>query len=122
MPKECERLTSLVNTLLRLSYGDAGTVRLSRTSVDLGQLTRDVVASLSILAEERHQQLKLDVADGVHVSADRLVLREAVTNVVDNPINYGPETSTIYIRVREDRNAPRPPVAKSGPVITAHHR
>ena len=55
MLEEVDRLTNLVDTLLRLSYGDAGTVRLRRGSIDLGQLTRDVVASLGILAEERHQ-------------------------------------------------------------------
>src|SRR5215217_3267792 len=84
MLEEVDRLTNLVDTLLRLSYGDAGTVRLSRGPVDLGQLTRDVVSSLGILAEERNQRLRVDSADGVVVTADRLVLREAITNVVDN--------------------------------------
>ena len=35
-------------------------------------------ASLGILAEERDQRLTLDITDGVVVSADRLVLREAI--------------------------------------------
>jgi signal transduction histidine kinase len=35
-------------------------------------------------------------------TADRLVLREAITNVVDNAIKHGPHTSTIDIRVRAD--------------------
>src|SRR5207247_7510350 len=82
MLEEVDRLTNLVDTLLRLSHGDAGTVKLSRTSVDLGQMARDVVSSLGVLSEERQQQLKLDIAHGVHVSADRLVLRAAVPNVV----------------------------------------
>jgi signal transduction histidine kinase len=34
MLEEVDRLTTLVDTLLRLSYGDAGTVRLSRTAFD----------------------------------------------------------------------------------------
>ncbi len=36
MLEEVDRLTSLVDTLLRLSHGDSGTVRLSRESIDLG--------------------------------------------------------------------------------------
>ena len=35
-------MTNLVDTLLRLSRGDAGTIRLSRGPVDLGQLAREV--------------------------------------------------------------------------------
>jgi signal transduction histidine kinase len=60
MLEEVDRLTRLVDTLLQLSRGDAGTVRLSRDVVDLGELARDVVYSLGLLAEERRQ--RLDVA------------------------------------------------------------
>src|SRR5471030_1499771 len=47
--EEVDRLTTLVDTLLRLSQGDAGTVRLSSEPIDLGKLTQEVVASLAIL-------------------------------------------------------------------------
>jgi signal transduction histidine kinase len=122
MLEEVDRLTSLVDTLLRLSHGDAGTVRLSREPVDLGQLTRDVVSSLGILAEERTQRLNIDIADGVSVTADRLVLREAITNVVDNAIKYSPKASTIVIRVRAEDDQAILEVADEGPGIAAEHR
>jgi signal transduction histidine kinase len=122
MLEEVDRLTNLVDTLLRLSYGDAGTVRLSRAPFDVGQLTRDVASSLAILAEERHQCLKLDVAEGVRANADRLVLREAITNVVDNAIKYSPKASTIDIRVRSDGSRALLTVADEGSGIAAEHR
>jgi signal transduction histidine kinase len=122
MLEEVDRLTNLVDTLLRLSYGDAGTVRLSRTPFDLGQLTREVVSSLGILAEERNQRLKVDAADGVIVIADRLVLREAITNVVDNAIKYGAQASAIDIRVDAERNKALLTVADEGPGIAPEHR
>src|SRR5216684_5208057 len=102
MLEEVDRLTNLVDTLLRLSHGDAGTVRLARESVDVGQLTRDVVSSLGILAEERNQRVSVDAAEGVSVTVDRLVLREAITNLVDNAIKYSPKGSSISIRVYLD--------------------
>jgi heavy metal sensor kinase len=122
MLEEVDRLTNLVDTLLRLSYGDAGTVRLSRAPFDLGQLAREVVSSLGILAEERHQRLKIDATDGVMVTADRLVLREAVTNVVDNAIKYSPQASSIDIRVHANQNQALLTVADEGPGIAAEHR
>jgi heavy metal sensor kinase len=122
MLEEVDRLTNLVDTLLRLSHGDAGTVRLSREAIDLGQLTRDVVSSLGILAEERNQRLAVDVADGVSVNADRLVLREAVTNVVDNAIKYSPQGSNIDVRVHANGNQALLTVADEGPGIDAEHR
>lgn len=115
--EEVDRLTHLVDTLLRLSHGDAGTVRLSREPVDLGQLARDVTSSLGILAEERAQRLAIDAADGVAVSADRLVLREALMNVVDNAIKYSPPASTITLRVRAGGDDAVLTVADQGPGI-----
>jgi heavy metal sensor kinase len=122
MLEEVDRLTTLVDTLLRLSHGDAGTVRLSREAIDLGQLTRDVVSSLGILAEERNQRLTVQVTDGVCVSADRLVLREAIANVVDNAIKYSPLESTIDIRVHTDAGHAVLAVADEGPGIGPEHR
>jgi heavy metal sensor kinase len=122
MLEEVDRLTNLVDTLLRLSHGDAGTVRLSRESTDLGQLTRDVGSSLGILAEERNQRLAIEAVDGVLVNADRLVLREAITNVVDNAIKYSPQASTINLRVQADTGQAVLTVADEGPGIDLEHR
>ncbi len=122
MLEEVDRLTTLVDTLLRLSHGDAGTVRLSRESVDVGQLARDVVSSLGILAEERNQRLRIEVADSISVTADRLVLREAITNVVDNAIKYSPRRSAIEIRVHGDGDRAIVDVADEGSGIAAEHR
>jgi len=122
MLEEVDRLTRLVDTLLRLSYGDAGTIRLSRGPLDLGQLTREVTSSLAILAEERNQRLAVDAADGVSVTADRLVLREAIANVVDNAIKYSPQASTIDVRVRPGNGRASVSVADQGSGIAPEHR
>jgi heavy metal sensor kinase len=122
MLEEVDRLTNLVDTLLRLSHGDAGTVRLRREVIDLGHLAREVVASLGILAEERNQRLVVDVAAGVSVSADRLVLRESITNVIDNAIKYSPLASSIDIRVHADGHQAILTVADNGPGIAPEHR
>jgi len=105
-----------------MKAGREHTVPLSPEPIDRGQLTRDVVSSLRILAEERNQRITVDVADGVSVTADRLVLREAITNVVDNAIKHGPQTSTIDIRVRADGHQALLTVADEGPGIAAEHR
>jgi heavy metal sensor kinase len=122
MLEEVDRLTTLVDTLLRLSRADAGTVRLARSPTDVGQLTRDAVSSLGILAEEREQRVTIDAAEGISVIADRLVLREAITNVVDNAIKYSPRASSISIRVTAEGNQAHLIVADEGPGIAAEDR
>jgi heavy metal sensor kinase len=122
MLEEVDRLTNLVDTLLRLSHADAGRVRLSREPVDLGQLARDTAASLALLAEERGQQLHVDAEERVLVDADRLVLREAVTNVLDNAIKYGPERSRIDLRAVAASGEGVLTIADHGPGIPEEHR
>jgi heavy metal sensor kinase len=120
--EEVDRLTNLVDTLLRLSHGDAGTVKVSRQSFDVGQLTREVVSSLTILAEERRQRIDLNVPDGIVVCADRLVLREAITNVIDNAIKYGPEASTVDVHLQAADGHAVLAIHDAGPGIPAEHR
>ena len=122
MLEEVDRLTRLVDTLLRLSRGDAGTVRLVPEPLDLSELARDVVSSLAILAEERRQHLHVDAPQPVSIRADRLVLRDAITNLVDNAIKYGPHGSHIDITVRGDGTEAALTVSDQGPGIPPEHR
>jgi heavy metal sensor kinase len=123
MLEEIDRMSRLVDTLLRLSHGDAGAIRLSREPLDVGQLARDVSSSLGILAEERSQTVSLDVDDGIVARVDRLVLGEALTNVLDNAIKYGPAGSAISIRVkRTGDDGVLIAVSDQGPGIPPEHR
>src|SRR5438128_3842860 len=122
MLEEVDRMTNLVDTLLRLSHGDAGTIRLSRGPLDLRPLAREVASSLALLAEERNQKLTLDTTDGVLVSVDRLVLREAVTNVLDNAIKYSPVGSTVALHVMRLGDQALLAICDEGPGIPPEHR
>jgi heavy metal sensor kinase len=122
MLEEVDRLTRLVDTLLRLSRADAGNVPLRREPVDLARLVGDAASSLAVLAEERNQQLQFDLASGVIVNADPLILREAITNVVDNAIKHSPKESTVGIRVARALHCALVRVTDEGPGIPAEHR
>jgi heavy metal sensor kinase len=122
MLEEVDRLTRLVDTLLQLSRGDAGTLRLSPESLDLSDLARDVASSLAVLAEERRQHLQVHAPQPIPVRADRLVLRDAIANLVDNAIKYGPQGSQIDITVRADTTEAALMVSDQGPGIPAEHR
>jgi signal transduction histidine kinase len=53
---------------------------------------------------------------------DRLVLREAVTNVVDNAIKYGPKGSRVGLRVYAAGDRAVVEISDEGPGIAAAHR
>jgi heavy metal sensor kinase len=122
MLEEVDRLTTLVDTLLRLSHADAGTIRLSREVLDLGPIVSDLTASLAMLAEERDQRVLVEAPAGLAVSADRVLLREALMNIVDNAIKYGPRGSAIVVRVQRAGDEAVVTVADEGPGIAPEYR
>jgi heavy metal sensor kinase len=117
MLEEVDRLTNLVEALLRLSHADAGRVQIRREPVDLGTLARDAAGSLGLLAEERRQQVRVNTAGAVVVDVDRMLLREAVTNVLDNAIKYSPPSSVIDVQVAQSNGHGVLRIADEGPGI-----
>jgi heavy metal sensor kinase len=101
MLEEVDRLALLVDRLLMLSRADTGQAKLSVDVVDLAALAQEVAEQLGVLAEEKDQAIQLDFSDVGRWMGDRVVLRQALLNLVDNAIKYSPNGGTIQIRVAE---------------------
>jgi heavy metal sensor kinase len=121
MLEEAERLTNLVDSLLTLSRADAGQAVLQRDIVDLSELAHEVVTELSVLAEEKQQVLRIESTGPMPVAADRVMLTQAIVNLLHNAIKYSPEDAEIAIVVSKD---PEPciDVVDRGPGIPQEHR
>src|SRR5215813_3682917 len=122
MLEETDRLGRLVEGLLTLSRADGGNVPLKRETVDLAELARDVALHLGVLAEEKHQSLRVEASGPVATSVDRLVVRQALINLVDNAIKYSPEGGRVRIVVRNGGPGPTIEVVDSGPGVPPEHR
>jgi heavy metal sensor kinase len=122
MLEEVDALTRLVDTLLALSRADAGHVRLAREVVELAELARSSVQHLDDLAEEKRQALSVQAAETAEVLGDRLVLRQALINILDNAIKHSPEGTPIQVEV--GRNGDRGWIAVSdrGPGVAPEDR
>jgi heavy metal sensor kinase len=126
MLEEVERLTTLVDALLTLSRAEGGHIAIRREPVALLDLTREVTSHLSVLAEDKRQQIDLRSDDGLApIHGDRAVLREALINLLDNAIKYSPEGPRVGVRLRSvDGKAAGAAIEISdqGPGIPPEHR
>jgi heavy metal sensor kinase len=122
MLEEVDRLGRLVDSLLTLSRADAGQVKLTFAQVDLAEFAREVVNHLGVLAEEKRQSLSVEATTPVYATVDRLVLRQAVINLVDNAIKYTPESGSVRVVVRDLPRGPTLEVIDTGPGIAAEHQ
>ena len=123
MLEEANRLTHLVETLLTISRADAGGIRLTPSNLVLVELARESADLLDVLAEEKRQTLSVEGDEGVLVYGDRLILRQALVNLIDNAVKYTPAGGRIAVRViRNGKHDAVVEVADTGPGIDREHR
>ncbi len=121
MLEESDRLAQLVDSLLLLSRADAGQVTFHRETVDLAAIASEVVAHLGVLAEEKQQKVRVDASGVIDVHVDRLAVRQALINLLDNAIKYGPDQSDILVEVRGEGTVGMLDVVNQGPGIPPEH-
>lgn len=123
MLEEVDRLTRLVESLLVLSRADAGHVQLERTEISLLALAQEAVGLVEVLAEEKRQQIAVEGETRPIVFVDRLILRQAIVNLVDNAIKYSPADSRILVCIRAfDNGHATLEVVDQGPGVPPEHR
>jgi heavy metal sensor kinase len=115
MLEEADRLAILVDRLLMLSRAETGQARLSAAPIDLRALAEQVVAHLSVLAEEKGQVLQLEPGGPARCLGDPAVLRQALINLVDNAIKYTPNGGQILLRLAVHAREAVLEIADSGP-------
>jgi heavy metal sensor kinase len=122
MLEEADRLTRLVDTLLVLSRADADALRLRLERIDVRALTDEITAQLEVLAEEKRQVLSIEAPARIEVVADRIILRQALLNLLDNAIKYSPEGGHIRVIVGQRTGLATIEVVDNGPGIAPEHR
>jgi heavy metal sensor kinase len=113
MLEEVDRLASLVDRLLTLSRAETGQARVSAAAFDLRGLADEVSTHLGVLAEEKDQAIRVE-GHAVEAYADRVVVRQAVINLVDNAIKFSRPGGRITIRVGETADSATLDVTDSG--------
>jgi signal transduction histidine kinase len=123
MLEEVTRLTSLVENLLTISRADAGQIEPKFSVFSPYELVQEVVSLVEVLAEERDQQIEVTGDPKTAVRGDRLLLRQALVNVLHNATKYSPVGGRIKVSTgvsQPDRISIR--ISDSGAGIAPEHR
>lgn len=98
---ESENMKHLVEQLLFLARGDAGRMQISKESIDLGELIREVYEE-SLMIDENHIYRLNAPPESVFINADEGLIKQAVRILVDNAAKYTHEKDEIILGVYPD--------------------
>ena len=87
--EEADSLLATFNALLSIARTEAGQVLEALKPVDLRELVTDLAELFAPMAEELGGSLELSANDTVMVKADRQLLAQALSNLLDNALKYG---------------------------------
>ena len=87
--EECDHLAQLAEDLLVIARAGEGELPVRRESLPVREVLDGVRERFADRARERGRTVRVDVPNGLRVSADALRLNQALGNLVDNALRYG---------------------------------
>jgi signal transduction histidine kinase len=109
-----EQMTKLIDDLLDLGRIEAG-VGLAREACRLDEIVRGIVDTLRPHAENKGLTLAIEAPPDMPAAhGDPTLLRQAITNLVDNAIKYTPSGGQVNVRLVADNGRFRVAVADTG--------
>jgi signal transduction histidine kinase len=103
-----DEMESLLNSLLDISSIESANISISLEKTNLTLLLGKVVQDMRLIAQDKMQQLDLEVSvQEVWINADSLRIKEVVQNLISNAIKYSPKNSKILVSLSSNHSKAR---------------
>lgn len=119
---EVDTLLGIVAALLRIRELEDHARRSRFAAVDLARLAEDACELHRPTAEDRGIDLTCEIAKTVSVEGDASLLMEAVSNLIDNAMKFGPANGRVLLSLRQEDEGVVLTVADDGPGVPLAER
>ena len=99
--EQAERLTHLVDTMFLLSRAEANGLPLVPEPVYIDDIVAESARALQVLARDRDVAVTADGDTEVRFTGDNRLLRQMVTNLLDNAVRHAPRGGTVSATVQQ---------------------
>jgi signal transduction histidine kinase/CHASE2 domain-containing sensor protein len=118
--EETARLNQLIQSFLDVAYIESGRQKVSRTEFEIAPVLKDLMGVVRPVAAGKQIKVETILGDeGTRVRADRLLMYQALTNLITNAIKYSAPGTTVRIAVTNGSGKIRFEVADEGYGIPA---
>jgi len=119
---ELQRLSLLVDKVLKLSMFEKKEIDLQYETFDLRNIVDEVVASMRLQVEKIHAIVSIIQKGYTNLQADRLHLLSVVFNLLDNALKYSKEQPIIEIALEEGNDSIQLRVSDNGIGIATEYK
>ena len=119
--KESQRMTTLVNDIIRLSQLEEETPAVRKEQVDLYRITQETLSWLQEAAQKKQVTLSLTGTRSMVLGVEN-ILSEMIFNLVDNAIKYNRTGGWVKVTVRDTGGQVRLTVTDTGIGIPKEHQ
>jgi len=119
---ELQRLSLLIDKVLKLSLFEKKEMELTYEDINLEEITAEVLSSLKLQFEKHQATVTLNTEGDLNLKGDRLHLQSVVFNLLDNALKYGKEKPAINIELADKHNAILFKIKDSGIGIAPEYR
>jgi signal transduction histidine kinase len=98
--KNAERLIRLVNNVLDYERIELGELEMHFKEINLKNVFDEVITGFRPMSENKKVSIELSAED-VMVHADEDRIKQALTNLLSNALNFSPESSNIIVTLTE---------------------
>ena len=105
------------NSLLAISRVESGSISIDKEKIDINKLLENVIDLWEPLAEEREIILTDQSEKNILLDGNRNLLSQAISNLIDNAIKYGPNGNKINVGAKFEKDNVILWVSDNGPGV-----
>lgn len=102
--EEIIRLTKIIDNLFFISKIDNSLIKINKEIININEYLEPLIHSLRILGKEKNIKLVLKSEANSKVEIDKMLMTQALTNLIDNAIKYGNENEDVIISTEKWTN------------------
>jgi signal transduction histidine kinase len=114
--KSLNRMNNLVAKILEIKVLESSSFKTNYSTVDLKQVTEQVISAFKIQSENKKIQIVKDL-DQVVASMDRSLIVQIIDNLLSNAIKFSNQNTKIRVTLKELTQTVRFEIADEGPGI-----
>ena len=96
--EETEQIQVMLKALMDIAEAETGALKLNLTSVKLADVVAEVAELYEFIAEDKGITIETDVPETIFLPADRIRLKQALANLLDNAVKYTSDGGQVSVQ------------------------